>query len=74
MWSCTQVAFICRFNNIENYPWGPVKCSLKEQVVFIYMQSLEQVSLYFYLGLSKESLLNIEAQEPEYIPTIFVFQ
>ncbi len=36
------------------YPWGPVKCGLYKQVVFIYRWSLEQVWLYrearFVLG------------------------
>ncbi len=30
----------------EVYPWGPVKCDLHKQVVFIYRWSLEQVQLY----------------------------
>ncbi len=24
----TQVVFICRFNNMESIPWGPVKCDV----------------------------------------------
>ncbi len=28
------------------YPWGPVKCGLYKQLVFIYRWSLEQVWLY----------------------------
>ncbi len=28
------------------YTWGPIKCGLYKQVVFIYRWSLEQVGLY----------------------------
>ena len=30
----TQVVFICKFNNMESIPRGPVKCGLYKQVVF----------------------------------------
>ena len=28
------------------YPWGPIKCGLYKQVVFIYRWSVEEVGLY----------------------------
>ncbi len=44
------------------YTWGPVKCDLYRQVVFIYRWSLQQVGLYKAVEIEKWEMHRITSE------------